>query len=111
MESHFPEMGHSQGKVARERIMADLQSLAQDAEMLLRATTDDVGDKAKEARARVAEALARAKATCADLQQQSVDSAKAAVKKADDALRSHPYEALAIAFGVGILLGALFRRK
>ena len=111
MESHFPGMEHSQGKIARERILADLQALAQDAEMLLRATTDDVGDKAKEARARMADALARAKATCAEMQQRGVESAKAAVRKADDAVRAHPYESLAIAFGVGILLGALFRRK
>lgn len=79
--------------------------------MLLRATTDELGDKAQEARARVAAALDRAKATCAHLQQQSVASTQAAARRADDAVRAHPYQSLAIAFGVGILLGVLFRRK
>jgi ElaB/YqjD/DUF883 family membrane-anchored ribosome-binding protein len=111
MESHFPHDDQSQSQIARDRVLADLQALAQDAEMLLRATTDDIGDKAKEARGRVADALARAKATCADLQQHGVDSAKAAARKADDTIRTHPYESLAVAFGIGILLGALFRRK
>lgn len=79
--------------------------------MLLRATSDDVGDKVKEARARISDALARAKTTCADLQNQGVESVKAAAKKTDDTIRAHPYESIAVAFGVGVLLGVLFRRK
>jgi len=30
---------------------------------------------------------------------------------ADDTIRSHPYESLAVALGVGVLLGALLRRR
>jgi len=30
---------------------------------------------------------------------------------ADSAIRAHPYESLAIALGVGVLLGALLRRN
>lgn len=32
-------------------------------------------------------------------------------RQADDAIRSHPYESLAIALGVGVLLGALIKRR
>jgi ElaB/YqjD/DUF883 family membrane-anchored ribosome-binding protein len=41
------EKGHS--AVARERIMADLQTLTRDAEDLLKATAGDVSEKAREA--------------------------------------------------------------
>jgi ElaB/YqjD/DUF883 family membrane-anchored ribosome-binding protein len=111
METHFPGMETSHSRLARERVMADLKSLAGDAEALLRATADDASDKAKETRARLNAAIEKARATCADLQERSLETAKEAVKKADDTIRAHPYESIAVAFGVGLLLGALWRRK
>jgi len=42
---------------------------------------------------------------------EQIDSAKAAISKADQTIRAHPYEAIGIAFGIGILLGAFLRRK
>lgn len=104
-------MENSQSRIARDRVMADLKALATDAEALLRATADDVSDKARDARSRLNAAIEKAKSTCADLQERSMETAKEAVKKADDAIRTHPYESIAIAFGVGVLLGALLRRK
>lgn len=111
METHFPNMDDAQNQLARERVLNDLKTLASDAEDLLRATAGDASDKANEARTRVTAALERAKATYADLQEQGIASAKAAARKADDAIRSHPYESIGIAFGFGLLLGALLRRK
>jgi ElaB/YqjD/DUF883 family membrane-anchored ribosome-binding protein len=35
----------------------------------------------------------------------------AGAKQADATIRSHPYESLAVALGVGVLLGALLRRR
>lgn len=35
----------------------------------------------------------------------------AGAKQTDSAIRSHPYESLAIALGVGVLLGAFLRRN
>jgi ElaB/YqjD/DUF883 family membrane-anchored ribosome-binding protein len=103
------EKGHS--AVARERIMADLQTLTRDAEDLLKATAGDVSEKAREARGRVAAALERAKATYANLQSQTVATAKAAAKKADVVIRDHPYESIGVAFGVGLLIGVLVARR
>ncbi|HWL16026.1 MAG TPA: DUF883 family protein [Opitutus sp.] len=111
METHFPDMESAQTHLARERLVEDFKSLASNAEALLRATADDASDKAKETRARLAAALEKAKATYHDLQARSVESAKVAARKADETIRTHPYESLAVAFGVGILLGALLRRK
>jgi ElaB/YqjD/DUF883 family membrane-anchored ribosome-binding protein len=111
METFFPNVDEAHGRLARERVMADLRALAGDAEALLKATTDDVSDKAKEARARLAAALEKAKGTYEELQAQGIESAKAAVKKADDTIRTHPYESIGIAFGLGLLLGAVLRRN
>jgi len=111
METHFPRTNEAHSRLARERVMADLRALAEDAEFLLQATADDASDKAKEARSRVTAALEKAKSTCLEWQDQSIESAKAAVKTADDTIRTHPYESIGIAFGVGVLLGVLLRRK
>lgn len=39
------------------------------------------------------------------------DKTAAGAKATDAAIRSHPYQTVGIAFGVGLLLGLLFRRK
>jgi ElaB/YqjD/DUF883 family membrane-anchored ribosome-binding protein len=104
-------MQNSEAREARERVMADFKMLASDAEDLLRATAGDLGDKAKEARTRLTAGLERAKSTLADWQTQGMESAQAAAKKVDETVRTHPYESLGVAFGVGLLVGVLLRRR
>jgi len=111
METNYEAFEKAQSDLARERVRADLESLARDAEDLLKATAGDASEKAKEARTRVVAALERAKATCVHLQEQTVATAKAAAKKADTVIREHPYESIGVAFGIGLLIGVLVTRK
>ena len=111
METHFENMEHAHSTLARERVMADLKSLVRDSEDLLKATAGDVSEKAKEVRARISAALERANETCAHLQEQGTETARAAAKKADAVIRTHPYESIGVAFGVGLLIGVLVTRK
>ena len=111
MNSPNSPMDDSRSRVARERLLADLAAIAADAEALLQATADDASDKAKETRARITATLERARATYDEFKDEQIDSAKEMVSKADQTIRAHPYESIGIAFGVGILLGALLRRK
>lgn len=111
METHFPNMDNAHSKLARERVLADMRTLVSDAEDLLKVTASDVSEKARETRARMAVALEKAKASYSEMQTQGIESAKEAARKTDEAIRSHPYEAAGIAFGVGVLIGALLRRK
>lgn len=111
METHFENMESTHGTLARERVVADLKSLVRDSEDLLRATAGDVSEKAKEARSRVTAALERAKSSCDEIQQQTLARAKEVAKKADTMVRTHPYESIGVAFGVGLLIGVLVTRK
>jgi len=111
METHFESMEHAQSSLARQRVLADLRALVRDSETLLKATAGDVSEKAKEVRVRLASALERAKCTCDQLQRQAVAAAKAAAKKTDLVIREHPYQSIGVAFGVGLLIGVLLRRK
>jgi len=111
METHFENLVQAQSGMARERVLQDLKTLARDSEALLKVTAGDLSEKAKGARARVAEALERARATCAELQDQTLASAKAAAKRADVVIRNHPYESVGVAFGVGLLVGIFISRR
>jgi ElaB/YqjD/DUF883 family membrane-anchored ribosome-binding protein len=111
METHFPQMETESTREARERLMEDVKTLARDAEELLKATANDMSDKAKEARSKLAAAVERAKASCENLGVNGLEQAKVAAKRTDEAIRTHPYESLGVAFVVGLLFGAVLRRK
>lgn len=85
----------------------DQGALAEDAKVLLAATTDATEEKIVAARARLAEALNLGRATWSRLQDRAVQGAKAT----DQAIRSHPYPAIGIAFGVGAILGMIAARR
>lgn len=111
MENYFPPLEESRSRIARERMLADLNAIVADTEALLQATAADASDQAKATRARLTEALNRARATFEQFKDEKIDAAKEALAKADQTVRAHPYESLAIAFGVGLLVGVILRRK
>lgn len=90
-----------------EKLIKDFKTLARDAEELLKATADDVGDQAKEARERLAGALETARDSIEQMEEKVIAGAKIA----DKTIREHPYESMGIAFGVGLLIGVLVTRK
>jgi ElaB/YqjD/DUF883 family membrane-anchored ribosome-binding protein len=55
--------------------------------------------------------LERAKKTGAELQELTIASALTGAKKTDAMIRDHPYESIGVAFGIGVLVGVLVRRK
>ncbi len=111
METHFANLEGARTTLAKERVLEDLRQLARDAESLLQATASDVSEKAREARERLAAALERARATCAEFEEGVVTRAKEAARKADTVIRQHLDEYIALAFGIGLLIGALIARK
>ena len=58
-------------------------------------------------RAKLESAVEKAKEACERLEEKTV----AAAKTADKAVRTHPYPAMGIAFGVGLLVGVLAMRS
>ncbi len=85
----------------------DMEQLARDARALMAATADVAGEKVGEARNRLAAALERGKEIYGRVREQAVEGAKVA----DEAVREHPYQAIAIGVGVGALLGFLVARQ
>jgi ElaB/YqjD/DUF883 family membrane-anchored ribosome-binding protein len=85
----------------------NMGTLAEDARALVAATADVAGDKIAEARKRVAAALDSGKELLGRVREKAVEHAKAA----DEVIRDNPYQTVAIAFGVGALIGYLASRR
>jgi ElaB/YqjD/DUF883 family membrane-anchored ribosome-binding protein len=90
-----------------QAIKNDMGRLADDAHALMSATADVAGEKVVEARKRLAAALERGKEIYGQVREKAVQGAKAA----DEAVHEHPYQAIAIGIGVGVLIGYLISRR
>lgn len=75
-----------------EQLMDELRSVAREAEALLQATAEQTGARVEELRERAKDALEAARGI-------------------DDQVRKNPWAAVAIAAGVGLVIGLLLSRK
>lgn len=91
-----------------EEIAEHISRLMAEAEaMLVGPVSDRVADRFSDLRAQFEHLQAKAADAYGDARKKVVAGAQAT----DQTIRSHPYESLAIALGVGVLLGALIRRS
>jgi ElaB/YqjD/DUF883 family membrane-anchored ribosome-binding protein len=97
----------AEAEVTMGKLAQDFKVVMHDAEALIKATAGDLGEKAREARARLAASLESAKTGLYQIE----DKALAGAKATDKVIRDHPYESLGIAFGVGLLIGVLVGRR
>lgn len=84
----------------RNNLMQDLQALFAGAEELLRATAGEAAPKVQEARARAEETLRNAR-----------ERLEGVGGQLDEKVREHPWAAVGIAAGIGLLVGVLLARK
>lgn len=88
-----------------EAIVKDLHALLAEAEKL-------VGENAgEEAVTTLRQKLETAQERITDLYQNARERVVAGAKYTDEAVRSHPYESVAVAAGVGLLVGLLVGRS
>jgi ElaB/YqjD/DUF883 family membrane-anchored ribosome-binding protein len=89
----------------------DSKNLAADARALLEATAEVADEKVTEARKRLTVALESAKECAVDTFHEVEEKAMAKARQADGVIRSHPYESIAVAVGLGTILGLLLARR
>jgi len=94
-----------------QAISEDMSQLAEDARALMAATADVAGEKVAEARQRLAAALERSRERGQEIYGRAREKVVAGAQTADEAVREHPYQALGIAFGAGMLIGYLASRR
>jgi len=98
-------------EVTKEQLINDFKIVVSDAEALLKATAGQGGEAMAAVRARVEESLAAAKEKMSDAQAAMLARTKAAAKATDEYVHVHPWKAVGVAAGVGLVVGLLIGRR
>jgi ElaB/YqjD/DUF883 family membrane-anchored ribosome-binding protein len=98
-----------------EELVQTIQKLMDEVEAIIanpsEALSGETGQKLNELRERFSGATERLNEKLNGMYRSVRRNVVDGAHKADDTIRSHPYESLAIALGVGVLLGAFLRRS
>ena len=89
----------------------DMKTLVKDAQDLLREASLASGDKAEELRARGLAMLDTAMEKAHEVQVIAVEKGKAAAHSTDEFVHEHPWKAVGIAAGIGLVVGMLISRR
>jgi ElaB/YqjD/DUF883 family membrane-anchored ribosome-binding protein len=87
-------------EAATDKLMDELRDVVAAAEDLLKATTGERGERIEEIRARAEESLRTAR-----------ERLEGVGSRLNEEVRQHPWAAVAIAAGIGLVLGVLLSRK
>jgi ElaB/YqjD/DUF883 family membrane-anchored ribosome-binding protein len=94
-------------QASADKLVRDVRVVVEDAEELIKATSGDIEEKTREARAKLAGALVVAKETLSCAEQ----TASEGLRMTSAWIRGYPYAAVGVAFGAGILAGILLTRS
>ncbi|AKM32528.1 hypothetical protein AB870_04925 [Pandoraea faecigallinarum] len=91
--------------------MTDIKSVLADAEDLLKQAANTTGERASELSDKALALLKQAKEKASDVQVVVVEKSKQAARATDDYVHDHPWQAVGIAAGIGVVIGLLLNRK
>ena len=86
-----------------DKVVDDLKTLGHDADRLVKAMAGDAKDGLIDARARLDKTIVSARRTC----EQAKQKVRKGIEDADELVRQKPYQSIGLAFGAGLLIGAL----
>lgn len=98
-------------EVSRQKLVADLKVVIADAEELLRATAGQAGEKISVARERIQASLAAARVKLSDAERVVLERSKEAAHATDEYVHEHPWTAVGVAAGIGLVIGLLIGRR
>lgn len=96
---------------ARDTLIADFKTVIHDAEELVKATASQTGDKIDAVRGQAEESLREARRKLSEMEDNIIDRGKAAAKATDQLVHDKPWQSVALATTVGVMLGILISRK
>jgi ElaB/YqjD/DUF883 family membrane-anchored ribosome-binding protein len=94
-----------------DQLIEELKALIRDREALLEALARNTGDGMHDAKERAQESLAAAKERLTQLQDHLLSEARTAMDAGETYLRDNPWTAIAVAAGIGFLIGTLLSRR
>lgn len=103
-----PNTGSSRSH--EDQLIDQFQALVRDTEELLHQSAGLAGEQAEVLRAQIRDRLDRARSSLHSAEESVRERGKAAVDATEGYVQSHPWQAVGIAAGVGVLLGMLLSR-
>jgi len=108
----FPVFSRSEAQAhARDSLARNLRAALDDAEELVRLTTEHAGEQVAAARSRAQASVARARSELERVQAEAAQRTRQAVTEVDDYVYSHPWQAIALAGVVTTVIGVLIARR
>jgi ElaB/YqjD/DUF883 family membrane-anchored ribosome-binding protein len=98
-------------EVTTDQLVADLKTVMEDAEALLKATSTLTGEKIQEVRARAEESLRNAKVRLGEVEEEAMRRAREVADATDEYVRENPWQSVGIAAGIGLVVGLLLARR
>jgi ElaB/YqjD/DUF883 family membrane-anchored ribosome-binding protein len=98
-------------KSGQAKLAEDVQTVLSDAQELLKLAAGEAGQGYKDARARLERSVQAARQQLETMQDNAMQSAREAGRSAEGYVREHPWEAIGIGAGLGLLLGVLISRR
>jgi len=97
--------------VTRDDLVSDVKVVLNDVESMLQQATNAGNAQAQELRQRAEDALVATQSKLREIQAAAKENARAAAKSTDDWVHGHPWRAIGIAAGVGVVVGLLIGRR
>lgn len=98
-------------KQSQARLAHEFNTVLDDAQALLRHAAGEAGKGYAEARERLENSVRTARDRVETVEDMVLDSAREAGRSADGYVRSHPWEAIAVGAGIGLVIGILVSRR
>ena len=98
-------------QVTTDKLMQDFRVVIGDAEDLLKATASQTGERIQQVRARAEESLRSARARIQEVGEGVNERATDAAREVDQLVHEHPWTAMGVAAGLGLIVGILLSRK
>jgi ElaB/YqjD/DUF883 family membrane-anchored ribosome-binding protein len=95
----------------KEKLAKDFRLIIKDAENLLGSLSDEMDEKAMEAKERLESSLEEARENYRELDRKLIDAAHQAEEQVEEQVKEHPMASLGVAFGVGVLLTLLVSHR
>lgn len=97
--------------VTKDKLTQDLKIVVADAEELVRATASQAGEKVAVAREKIQDSLHRARIKLAEAEDMMIDKTRQAARATDEYVHDHPWKAVGVAAGIGLIVGLLIGRR
>lgn len=97
--------------VTTDQLITDFKRVVADAEALLKATAHQGGDEIAAIRAKAEESLRLVKSRIAEEQRALMAKSREAAANADAYVHENPWLAVAVAAGIGLVIGLLSGRR